>query len=250
MLVFVDESGYPLPTDASVRSVLLSVCIKETDIRNITQQFYQLKERIYQKQSEIKSTNLINPKTILKKHTHNQQYTESVLDILDAYDTSVFAVIMEKPDFIPYTQEGLLPVQYYYLLQRIEYFCDTNQTLMAMCVFDQTDDGRDKKYASGFNNFLFRSREGRLFNKILVSPFFVSSTVTPTIELPDICAGIVRNYYTLELDKRNANNDYEIWLSGLFSRVLKHTHNFYKSPNMFYGFYQMPKRCFVQNPMP
>jgi hypothetical protein len=197
MLVYIDESGYPIPSDASQKSVLLAVCIRETDIREITQQLYSLKERIYARQNEIKSTSLINPKTILKNRTKNRAYTEGIINVLESVESKVFAIIMDRPSYVPHTEEGLLPIQYHRLLQRIQYHCEQRNTLMAMCVFDQTDDGRDKKYASGFNNFLYRSAEGRNFDKIIVSPFFVSSVVTSTIELPDICAGIVRNYYIL-----------------------------------------------------
>lgn len=205
-----------------------------------------VENRLYGKQSEIKSTNLINPKTILKNRTINREYTESVLDILESCQTRIFAVVMERPDFVPHTAEGMLPIQYHRLLQRVQWYCDTHQTLMAMCVFDQTNDGRDARYAQGFNNFLFRSAEGVHFDKILVSPFFVSSTVTSTIELPDICAGIVRNYYQLELDRRMPGDEYEEWLVSLYRRVERRTENFHRGLHTFYGIYQMPSSCFAR----
>lgn len=244
MLVYIDESGYPIPTDASTKSVLLAVCIREADIRGITSQFYSLKNRIYGKQTEIKSTNLLNPKTISKNRTNNKEYAESVISILESYQIGVFAVVMDRPDFTPYTAEGMLPVQYHRLLQRIQWYCENHQTTMAMCVFDQTDDGRDARYAQGFNNFLFRSAEGMGFDKILVSPFFVSSTVTSTIELPDICAGVVRNFFQLGLNQHPATDPYEEWIAELYHRIEKKSENFRRNCRTYYGIYQLPVSCF------
>lgn len=59
MLIFIDESGYPRPTDSTNKPILLGVCIHENDIKPITNQIYKLKDLIYGKQDEIKSTKLI-----------------------------------------------------------------------------------------------------------------------------------------------------------------------------------------------
>ena len=36
MLTFIDESGYPRPTDSTKNPILLGVCIHENDIKPIT----------------------------------------------------------------------------------------------------------------------------------------------------------------------------------------------------------------------
>ena len=64
MLTFIDESGYPRPTDSTKNPILLGVCIHENDIKPITNQIYKLKDSIYGKQDEIKSTKLIREATI------------------------------------------------------------------------------------------------------------------------------------------------------------------------------------------
>lgn len=46
MLVFIDESGYPRPTDSTNNPVLLAVCLHENDIKPITNQIYKLKDSI------------------------------------------------------------------------------------------------------------------------------------------------------------------------------------------------------------
>ena len=97
MLVFIDESGYPRPTDSTMNPVLLGSCIHELDIKPITNQIYKLKDSLYGKQDEIKSTKLIREATITKNRTINKSYTEGMVDIAISYDTAMFAVIMDKP---------------------------------------------------------------------------------------------------------------------------------------------------------
>ena len=78
MLVFIDESGYPRPTDSTLNPVLLGVCIHEEDIKPITNQIYKLKETLFGKQDEIKSTKLIREATITKNRSINRAYTEGI----------------------------------------------------------------------------------------------------------------------------------------------------------------------------
>jgi len=226
MLVFFDESGYLHPNDPCKYAVSLAVCLKETDMRTITLQFYKLKDRLYGQQVEIKSTQLINPRIFRKQMTKHQEYAQSVIDILESVDSCIFAIVLENSGLCPPLQEDKLPIEYLYLLQRIQAYCDHNRTLMATCVFDETDDGRDKRRARSINNYLFRNLSGQTFDKILVSPFFVSSSVTPTIELPDICAGIVRVHFSLGLDKRQPQDEYETWVNELFRRIQRRTFSY------------------------
>lgn len=105
MLVFIDENGYPRPTDSTKNPVLLGVCIHENDIKPITNQIYKLKDSIYGKQDEIKSTKLIREATILKNRTNNKTYVEEMINIISSYDSALFAVIMDRPDVPTTTME-------------------------------------------------------------------------------------------------------------------------------------------------
>lgn len=82
MLTFIDESGYPHPTDSTKNPILLGVCVHENDIKPITNQIYKLKDSIYGKQDEIKSTKLIREATITKNRTNNKAYVEGMVDII------------------------------------------------------------------------------------------------------------------------------------------------------------------------
>lgn len=122
MLTFIDESGYPRPTDSTKNPILLGVCIHENDIKPITNQIYKLKDSIYGKQDEIKSTKLIREATITKNRTNNKAYVEGMVDIITSYDAAIFAIIMDKPDEPIIVPEHHLPKQYYLLLKKVEFY--------------------------------------------------------------------------------------------------------------------------------
>lgn len=118
MLAFIDESGYPRPTDSTKNPILLAVCIHESDIKPITNQIYKLKESIYGKQDEIKSTKLIREATITKNRTNNKQYVDSLVNLLENFNITIFAIIMDKPDKEIVTPDNHLPKQYYLLMKK------------------------------------------------------------------------------------------------------------------------------------
>ena len=148
-----------------------------------------------------------------------------MISILGSYDTSVFAIVMSKPDEKVLTPEGFLPKQYYLLLKKIETFCAWKHEHKMQLVFDGVHDGADKALASSMNHFLYRTTFGKSFHHILELPLFVSSAVTPTIELADFGAGIVRKYYESELDHRMPENDYERWINSLYKSIYSQTVN-------------------------
>lgn len=241
MLTFIDESGYPRPTDSTKNPVLLGVCIHENDIKPITNQIYKLKDNIYGKQDEIKSTKLIREATILKNRTKNKTYVESMINIICSYNAAVFAVIMDKPDKPVMIPEHHLPRQYYLLLKKIEFFCDHHQYGKAMLIFDEIHEEADRKIAEAITGFLFKTPFGRSFQHILEMPLFVSSAVTPAIQFADIFAGVIRHYYENNLDQKAPETAFQTWINDLFQKLYKLTENNY-TPNhhyIEYGFQKM-----------
>lgn len=225
MLVFIDESGYPRPTDATNNPVLLAVCLHENDIKSITNQIYKLKEAIYGKQDEIKATKLIRETTIIKNRTNNKAYVEGMIDIILSYDAAIFAVIMNKPTKPIHIPEHHLPKQYYLLLKKIEYYCKYRNLGKAILIFDEVHEEADRKITEAFTSFLFKTSFGRSFKHILEMPLFVSSSVTPSIQFADIFAGIIRHYYENHLDTEEPTTDYQKWLVSLFKKLQRHFKN-------------------------
>lgn len=225
MLVFIDESGYPRPTDSTKNPVLLGICIHESDIKSITNQIYKLKENLYGKQDEIKATKLIREATITKNRSINKEYTESMVEIATSYDTAIFAVIMDKPNKDIVVPEHHLPRQYYLLLKKVEFYCKRHSFGKAMMIFDEIHEDADRKIADALTGFLFKTELGRSFEHILEMPLFVSSSVTPSVQLADIFAGITRHYYEQGLDKHSPENEYQEWLKYLFDKLYSKTEN-------------------------
>lgn len=243
MLVFIDESGYPRPTDSTKNPVLLGVGIHENDIKPITNQIYKLKDSIYGKQDEIKSTKLIREATITKNRTNNKSFVDGMVDIISSYHTTIFAIIMDRPDIPIIVPDHHLPKQYYLLLKKIEFYCKCHHHGKAMMIFDEVHEDADRKIAEAITGFLFKTNFGRSFHHILEMPLFVSSAVTPAIQFADIFAGIVRHYYENELDQISPQTEFQNWISHLYQRLYYLTENTYlpKSPFPEYGFQKIGK---------
>jgi hypothetical protein len=247
MLVFIDESGHPRPNDSTDRPVLLAVCIKENYIRELTNKLYKIKLDIYGKcDVEIKATSLINKRTLTPKRTRNKLFVEKIIELIDESNINVFAIIMERPEDTVDFEDGILQPQYFYLLQRIEKYCQKHMFPMALIIFDEQDRQEDKKISMAFTNFLYQSSEGKSFEKILEVPLFVNSESIPGVQLADIMAGIVRHYFEKNLDEVEASNDFEKWIKQLYSVVYSKTENLREYTTGFttYGFYSMSKSKF------
>ncbi|MCI8334808.1 MAG: DUF3800 domain-containing protein [Lachnospiraceae bacterium] len=243
MLAFIDESGYPRPTDSTKNPILLAVCIHESDIKPITNQIYKLKESIYGKQDEIKSTKLIREATITKNRTNNKQYVDSLVNLLENFNITIFAIIMDKPDKEIVTPDNHLPKQYYLLMKKIEFFCTHHHYGKALLIYDEVHEEADRKIAAALTGFLFKSQLGKTFRHILEMPLFVSSSVTVSIQLADIFAGILRHYYENHLDTSEPSTEFHQWLFELFQKLQSHTENNKQPGTCFieYGFQKIGK---------
>ena len=112
-----------------------------------------------------------------------------------------------------------------------------------MMIFEEVHEDADRKIAEAITGFLFKTKFGRSFHHILEMPLFVSSAVTPAVQFADIFAGIVRHYYENELDMKEPENDFQKWISNLFSKLHNLTENTYipKSNYIEYGFQKIGK---------
>ena len=245
MLVFVDESGHPHPNDSTKNPVLLCVCIHESDVKSITNQIYKIKETYFNRQDELKSTSLIREQTITKNRTKNKAFVDDFVSTVCSFNITVFSIIMALPDEPLETDGDYLPKQYHHLLKKVEFFCENHHYNKAIFVFDETNERDDQKIVEAFTGFLFKSRLGKTFDRILEIPLFVSSSLTPTIQIADIFAGVVRHYYERGLNKRPPQNDFETWLVDLYAKIYARTEDntWPGEPHKKeYGFFYMGKR--------
>ena len=162
------------------------------------------------------------------------------------YDSAVFAVVMEHPNFVPYEEKDMLPIQHRFLLQRLNSFGHRKRSDV-LVIFDKVDDSKDGSEANGFKGYLFKHEEGRQCTNIVEMPLFVASINTPLIRFPDITGNILREYYNHSLDVMKPENDFELWLEELGKRVHAKTVDFKNKNNVNYGIYQMTKDKFSLN---
>ncbi|WP_088187619.1 DUF3800 domain-containing protein [Desulfosporosinus sp. FKA] len=145
MFAFIDESSFPRPTEDSEHSVLLAACIKLDDIRSITRQVYQLKLDVFGggKEVEIKAKNFIVPRTLRADRTRNKEFADKLFETIENENISVYAIVMEKPDYEPYVHPDKLATHYTYLLQRINACAQTAHRAVSI-IFDGQDAGSDE----------------------------------------------------------------------------------------------------------
>jgi hypothetical protein len=172
------------------------------------------------------------------------------MELVSKSNMSVFGIIMERPDVEPYFKEGILPTQYFYMLKRIQLYCQNHHYPMALVIFDEQDRNKDKKISIAFNNFLYQSALGKSFDKILEVPLFANSQITPGIQLADLMAGIVRHYYEEELYEIQPNDDFQKWICQLFGIVKTKTENLIEGETGYveYGLYIINKSKFPLKP--
>ncbi len=248
MLVFLDESGHPRPTDNNVFSCLAAICIEETDIRYLMKDIYVLKNTLFQNQSEKKASNILQKNTFLypDKYSKRKQYVDAMIDLIDDYSAKVFSVIVERPTIDIITQDGRLPKYYIPIIKIVELYCENENKLKSLFIYDVQNEKEDERRTHAFTNFLYKLKLGRSFNKILEIPLFASSSITPGIQLADIVAAVIRLYYTHSLDRLSPKNDFEDWILSLFNSIKRSTVNIQERNTGFnhYGLYKMPKSVF------
>jgi hypothetical protein len=161
----------------------------------VSAQLYSFKRRLGTPDIELKGVNLIT-RRVFERRSNEWELVESFFDLCRSLPFVLFAVVMEHPGQEPYGSEAetYLPNQYRYLLQRINLYArETGK--MATLLFD--GDGPTLYRGTlprKFDSFLHRSVEGRSFDAICDSPYFVDSRLTQGIQIADMAASVCRIY--------------------------------------------------------
>lgn len=242
-----------MPTENDIRPVLNAVCVKDHDIKRVTQLLYAAEidcfgEAGVGENRKLKGKKMVHRRTIERSYTLRKEYTEKIIDIILAFDIYIFAIVMERPDFNPYQAKGMLPVHYRYLLERLNSFGLYKHT-QVLLVYDKIHDKEDGLIGDGMKNFLFRHGIGKQFNNIVHMPLFVSSINNPLIRFPDLTGNVLRQYYGLGLDQRTPSDSFEQWVTQLTcnieSKTIPRMENLRGSYD--YGIYFMRKELFPRN---
>jgi len=153
---------------------------------------------------------------------------------------------MDKPDEQFTWTRNILPKHYMLIIKRIEYFCEKYSYEKAILIFDSITQGEDFVISKCIANFLFMSKLGKTFDRILEMPLFVNSDATPAIQIADIFAGILRHYYENRLDlipNEQITDPFELWINSLFLQIKNKTEGVKQVSSNFieFGFYKMGK---------
>lgn len=203
MLVYVDESGTPYPKDASTWSVLAGVCVDEDEThRRLSRSIYAVKRRLLGEErsfrTELKANDHLR-RTVIEKSALYRELIESVFSVIDNLDLAIFAVAMPRPERKPVIDPLHLPPQYRFLLQRVDALMDQSHVNgdrypgKAIMLFDGESAANRSGLAARLSRFLFLSAEGQRFQRVLDTPLFVDSRVTPGIQVADLVAGCIRH---------------------------------------------------------
>ncbi len=239
MFAFIDESGFPTPTDSSPHSVLLGLCVKKEDIRDLSSRVYQAKEQIYggKPTMEIKAKNLINPRIMKPNFSKNKSFTDKLFEIIAGQNVGVYAMVLEKPDAPIITEPEKLPKHYTFLLYRINAHGQHSKRIVAV-VFDGQTHADDKDISERFHNFVYNA-DPSVTQNLLEMPLFVSSDIVAGIQLADLMAGVVRHYHNLGLHCAGStpNSEFAQWVSEKHAIINAKTRQYKINQRMTYGIY-------------
>ena len=242
MLAFIDVSGDPYSRPEKAPWIAIhSLCVKKRAIDHINNTFYRLKRDILNNEYiESKSTDLVNQSTLnnpeLNKHTFLQRVVEECIDYCDCYHA---AVIFENTGQNQKNANLILPRHYIDILWRIEAISQKNHIEDTLVIMDNNTRKMDKSLAFAFSNYMYRSVNGTSFEKIIAVPIFADSEITTGLQLSDLSAGIIRNYYwnNLHVNKPNSNEPlYHKKLREYYHCISKRSVKYKFSPDrMTYG---------------
>ncbi|OKP99228.1 DUF3800 domain-containing protein [Paenibacillus sp. P46E] len=247
MLAYIDESGFPHPNDETKHPVLAAVCIPKDEVRNIMLRMYNIKMDLFGRHDvELKAVNVLKPKS-LTRNTNNKIFADRVINevLNNILNLKVFAIVMEHPEELLQVEKVSFPNHYRFLLQRINGY-SYMRGKKCIVSFDSQDEGNDMLISHKMKNYLFRSNEGNDCTSIVESAFFVSSRVEESIQLADLCAGIIRKYHELCVGDTPAT-PFSTWIAHLYSIVQSRT-CLVPSPNggqNLHGIYKIPMRLLI-----
>jgi len=120
----------------------------------------------------------------------------------------------------------------------------------AKILFDERDPGADAADSRSFRTFMSSTAEGQSWHHILDTPFFVSSDLTPGIQIADLIAGAIRHYVQLRDAQSAFGSEWEQSVKRLQSVARSKSRDFQMAGYTYYGMYFMPERYYGAPPGP
>lgn len=244
MLAFIDESGSIHPKDSNPISVLFAVCMPERIHRVVSRQLYSIEKVILGNEmvKELKAADLINRRTFTRIE-QKRKLVERIFILMSSLEITSFAIIVPRPTRPLNLPKDHLPKPHAFLLQRINALAERNNQ-EAVLIYDGNGMNiQGMNMASSISNYIFRVAEfNNMLRRIVDTPLFVDSKVTPGIQLADLAASVVRQYEEFCLNNRPLKGDayfaaIESYYQIARSKTVDDLKNDIGKP--LYGFYRM-----------
>ena len=252
MLAFIDESGYARPKDPSSWNTLTAVCIPERASRDLSRWLFSTVRAVYPgtdpQTYEIKAADLLNRRQF--QHSAERRRLVSELSALIAkLPVSIFAIRARRPTIVPAWPAGRLDPPHRLLVERVElHMRHDHPDQFAKLVFDETDYGNDSARSKAIRKFMHATDEGRSWKQVLDVPFFVSSAITPGIQLADFMAGALRHHQIFRDAGASPRDDWERAIARLAELAVAKSQDFTVGADTYYGLYTMPDRYYSTPP--
>ena len=204
MLAFIDVSGDPYSQPEKSPWIAIHItCIKKSAVYDITAALHRYKRDILANEHiEIKSTDLINKSTLNHPYLEKAKFLQAVMEqCVDHAECRHAAIVFQNSGKNRKSDDNTLPRHYVDALWRIEAIAREWHVSDILVVIDNNKRKTDKHLAIAFNNYIYRSRGGDVLSSILPVPIFADSETTAGLQLADISAGVLRNYYLRALNQ-------------------------------------------------
>ena len=195
MLIFVDESEWPKPSAPGGYTVWGAVAMQPELSKDFSREVFNLEKKFWRinepHEFEIKGRMLLNKRALTSPK--KVEFVEEVLSLCKRYKLLAFAIGMRQLEgpmltgFSP--EESRIFRVYHYFLERVEAMMQEDYPDdMAIVLLDSSDKETNKRHAIAFGNFLYGHEAGKRMQKIVETPFFVTSEFTPGIQIADLFA--------------------------------------------------------------
>ncbi|MGH2453528.1 MAG: DUF3800 domain-containing protein, partial [bacterium] len=177
-----------------------------------------------------------------------REYAEQLFEMLRDFPLTIFGIVMERPAHVLYSAPGFLQTQYRWLLERIERFMERDHPDdFAIPIFDGQDPSSNHIFSDSFTGYMVRTEGGRALKQIVPSPLFVDSSLTPGIQVADVCAYVTRLNHEENLYQREIVGDPYLSAIKRYAAVVRQkTINFERDDGLnIYGIGTMDPRKFV-----
>lgn len=232
ILAFIDVSGDPFSApDKAPWICIHCICIRERSLDDINRTVFALKRDILGNELiEIKSTDLLNRSTLSHPALNKYKFLEEIVfRCITHCDCSHASIVFKNTGKNRQSDAQHLPFHYRDILWRIEAICRRTHQENALIIIDNNKRKVDRTLAFAFNNYLYRSSGASALNSILPVPIFADSETTTGLQLADIAAGIIRQYYSqgLHLSEPELDLPYQAQMRKYFLAIKEKMSSYY-----------------------